>query len=106
MIGSDSLGACQGLWEPGEEECTWLELHHAGMVNGLFVSTLVLVTWEVTRLLVSVTTWIRGVCQHIDTTRKKSGCLLIPIYIQAFTFLLYFHVLDIRDHSLALPCLG
>ena len=29
------------------------------------------VTWEVTRLLVSVTTWIRGVCQHIDTTGKN-----------------------------------
>ena len=21
------------IWEP-EEDCTWLELHHAGMVNG------------------------------------------------------------------------
>ena len=29
-----SRGACQGLWEPGEEDCTWLDLHHAGMVNG------------------------------------------------------------------------
>ena len=32
-------------------------------------------------------------CHNVDT-------------IKAFTFLLYFHVLDIRDHSLALPCLG
>ena len=37
----------------------------------LLVSTLVSVTWEVTRLLVSVTTWIRGVCLHIDTTGKN-----------------------------------
>ena len=37
----------------------------------LLVSVLVPVTWEVTRLLVSVTTWIRGVCQHIDTTKKN-----------------------------------
>ena len=33
MIEGVSSGACQGLWEP-EEVCTWLELHHAGMVNG------------------------------------------------------------------------
>ena len=37
----------------------------------LLVSDLVSVTWEVTRLFVSVTTWIRGVCQHIDTTGKN-----------------------------------
>ena len=30
---SVSRGACQGLWEPGEENWTWLDLHHAGMVN-------------------------------------------------------------------------
>ena len=52
------------------------------MVNGLLVSTLVLVTWEVTRLLVSVTTWIRGVCQHIDTTGKKNPV----VFCQLFTF--------------------
>jgi len=33
VIEGVSSGACQGLWEP-EEVCTWLELHHAGMVNG------------------------------------------------------------------------
>ena len=37
----------------------------------LLVSALVSVTWEVTILFVSVTTWIRGVCQHIDTTGKN-----------------------------------
>ena len=59
------------MWEP-KKVCTWLELHHAGDgERRLLVSTLVLVTWEVTRLLVSVTTWIRGVCQHIDTTGKN-----------------------------------
>jgi hypothetical protein len=35
------------------------------------VSALVLMTWEVTRPLVGVTTWIRGDCQIIDTTGKK-----------------------------------
>ena len=75
-----SSRACQGLWEP-EEVCTWLELHHAGMVNGLLVSALISVTWEVTRLLVSVTTWIRGVCQHIDTTEKNP-----VVSCQLFTF--------------------
>ena len=29
-----SRGACQLLWESGEEDCTWLDLHHAGMMNG------------------------------------------------------------------------
>ena len=71
----------------------------------LLVSTLVLVTWEVTRLLVSVTTWIRGVCQHIDTTGKKSSRLLQTLYIQALTFMQFIHVLDPRDHNLTLPCL-
>ena len=85
MIEGVSSGACQGLWEP-EEVCTWLELHHAGMVNGLLVSALVSVTWEVTRLLVIVTMWIRDVCQHIDTTEKKSGCLLPTLSFQAPTF--------------------
>jgi hypothetical protein len=42
----------------------------------LLVSAFVLVTWEVTRPLVGVTTWIRGDCQIIDTTRKKSSCPL------------------------------
>ena len=70
------------------------------------MSTLVLVTWEVTRLLVSVTTWIRGVCQHIDTTGKKSGHLLPTLYIQALTFMQFIHVLDPRDHNLALPYLA
>ena len=32
MIEGVSSEACQGLWEP-EEVCTWLELHHAGMVT-------------------------------------------------------------------------
>ena len=60
------------LWEPEEEVCTWLKLHHAGDgERRLLVSTLVSVTWEVTRLLVTVTTWIKGVCQHIDTTGKN-----------------------------------
>ena len=70
------------------------------------MSTLVLVTWEVTRLLVSVTMWIRGVCQHMDTTGKKSGRLLPTLYIQALTFMQFNHVLDPRDHNLALPCLA
>ena len=68
----------------------WLELHHAGMVNGLLVSALVSVTWEVTRLLVIVTMWIRDVCQHIDTTEKKSGCLLPTLSFQALTFMQLF----------------
>jgi len=33
VIEGVSSGACQRLWEP-EEVRTWLELHHAGMVNG------------------------------------------------------------------------
>ena len=70
------------------------------------MSTLVLVTWEVTRLLVSVTTWIRGVCQHIDTTGKKSGRLFPTLYIQALTFMQFIHVLDPIDHNLALPYLA
>jgi hypothetical protein len=40
------------------------------MANGLLVSALVLVTWEVTRPL-GVKTWIRGDCQIIDTTGKN-----------------------------------
>ena len=70
------------------------------------MSTLVSVTWEVTRLLVSVTMWIRGVCQHIDTTKKKSGLLLPTLYIQALTFMQFIYVLDLRDHNLALPYLA
>jgi hypothetical protein len=35
------------------------------------VSALVLVTWEVTRPLMGVTTWIIGDCQIIDTTGKN-----------------------------------
>jgi hypothetical protein len=54
------------------------------MANGLLVSALVLVTWEVTRPL-GVKTWIRGDCQIIDTTGKKSSCLL---YFQALTLCL------------------
>jgi hypothetical protein len=53
----------------------------------LLVSALVLVTWEVTKLFVSVTklfvsvtTWIRGVCQHIDTT-KKNPVVSCPLYL-------------------------
>jgi hypothetical protein len=60
------------------------------------VSALVLVTWEVTKLFVSVTTWIRGVCQHIDTTEEKSGCLLSTFFIQAFSFMQLIHVLDLE----------
>jgi hypothetical protein len=37
-----------------------------------------LVTWEVTRPLVGVTTWIRGDCQIIDITEKNS--------LNSFTF--------------------
>jgi hypothetical protein len=44
------------------------------------VSALVLVTWEVTKLFVSVTTWIRGVCQHIDTT-EKNPVVSCPLYL-------------------------
>ena len=68
------------------------------------MSALVSVTWEVTRPLVSVTTWIRGVCQHIDTMEKNTvvSChsLLSSTYFHAII-----HVLDLRDHNLALPCL-
>jgi hypothetical protein len=81
--------ACQGVVEVRRRSwwlCTWFELHHAGDgERRLLVSTLVLVTWEVTRPLVGVTTWIRGDCQIIDTTRKKSSCLF---YFQAFTLCL------------------
>jgi hypothetical protein len=59
------------------------------------VSALVLVTWEVTILFVSVTTWIRGVCQHIDTTEKKSGCPLSTLLIQALSFMQFIHMLDL-----------
>jgi hypothetical protein len=47
------------------------------------VSALILVTWEVTRPLVGVTTWIKGDCQIIDTTGKKFPYLF---YFQALTF--------------------
>ena len=70
----------------------------------LLVSAQVSVTWEVTRLLVSVTTWIRGVCQHIDTTGKIRLSLALSL-ISSTYFHAIFHVLDLRDHSLALPCL-
>ena len=68
------------------------------------MSALVSVTWEVTILFVSVTTWIRGVCQHIDTTGKIRLSLA-----RSFISSTYFHaiicVLDLRDHNLALPFL-
>jgi hypothetical protein len=52
--------------------CSWFELHHAGDgERWLLVSTLIFVTWEVTRPLVGVTTWIRGDCQIIDTTGEN-----------------------------------
>ena len=70
----------------------------------LLVSTLVSVTWEVTRLLVSVTTWIRGVCQHIDTT-GKNPVVSCPLITLSHYFRAIIHVLDLRDHNLALPCL-
>ena len=66
---------------------------------------LVSVTWEVIRLLVSVTTWIRGVCQHIDTTEKKIWLSLARSLLSSTYFHAIIHVLDLRDHSLALPCL-
>ena len=37
---------------------------------------------------------------------KKSGRLLPTPYIQALTFMQFIHVLDPRDHNLALPCLA
>ena len=90
-----------------EEVCTWLELHHAGDgERRLLVSALVLVTWEVTVPLVGVTTWTRGVCQHIGTTVKIRLSLAHLIYIQALTLLQIFHVLHPRDHNLALHCLA
>jgi hypothetical protein len=59
------------------------------------VSALVLVTWEMTILFVSVTTWIRGVCQHIDTT-GKNPVVPCPLYLfQALSFMQFIHVLDL-----------
>jgi hypothetical protein len=49
----------------------------------------------VTILFVSVTTWIRGVCQHIDTTGKNP---VVPCPFCLFKHYLsckYFHVLDL-----------
>ena len=43
---------------------------------------------------------------HIDTTGKKSGRLLSTLYFQALTFMQFIHVLDPRDHNLALPYLA
>ena len=104
VIEGVSFGACQGLWEP-EEVCTWLELHHArDGERRLLVSAQVSVTWEVTRLLVSVKTWIRGVCQHIDTT-EKIRLSLAHSFISSTYFHPNLHALDLRDHNLALPCL-
>ena len=37
---------------------------------------------------------------------KKSGRLLPTLYIQALIFMQFIHVLDPRDHNLALPCLA
>jgi hypothetical protein len=42
------------------------------------VSALILVTWEVTRPLVGVTTWIRGDCRIINTMGKN--------FLASFTF--------------------
>ena len=67
------------------------------------MSAQVSVTWEVTRLLVSVTMWIRGVCQHIDTT-EKNPLSLAHSFISGTYFHAIIHVLDLRDHNLALPC--
>ena len=79
------------LWELEEEFCTWHELHHAGDgERRLLVNALVLVTWEVTILFVSVTMWIRGVCQHIDTTGKNPVVSCPSLYIQALTLLKFF----------------
>ena len=48
-----------------------------------------------------------GVCANTSTPRgKKSGRLLPTLYIQALTFMQFIHVLDPRDHNLALPCLA
>jgi len=85
------------LWEPEEEVCTWLELHHAGDgERRLFVSALVLVTWEVTILFVSVTSWIRGVCQHIDTTGKNPVVSCPSLYFQPLNLLQFFMCLTLE----------
>jgi hypothetical protein len=47
------------------------------------MSVLVLVTWEVTRPLVGVTTWIRGNYQIIDTTEK----ILLPPLLSSIYFM-------------------
>jgi hypothetical protein len=47
------------------------------------VSALILVTWEVTRPLVGVTTWIRGDYQIIDTTGKN----LLPPLLSSIYFM-------------------
>ena len=60
------------------------------------MSAQVSVTWEVTRLFVSVTTWIRGVCQHIDTTGKNPVVSSSLSLFQAFSFMQFTHVLDLE----------
>ena len=91
------VGARRSLyvtWAPPRRDGEWR----------LLVSAQVSVTWEVTRLLVSVTTWIRGVCQHIDTT-EKIRLSLAHSFLSSTYFHTIIHVLDLRDHNLALPCL-
>ena len=69
----------------------------------LLVSAQVSVTWEVTRLFMSVITWIRGVCQHIDTTGKIRSSLVHSLYSSIFFHAIY-SCAWLRDHNLALPC--
>jgi hypothetical protein len=60
------------------------------------VSALVSVTWEVTRFFVSVTTWIRGVFQHIDTTGKNPVVSCPLSLFKHFSFMQFTHVLDLE----------
>jgi hypothetical protein len=89
--------------------CSWFELHHAGDgEQRLLVSALILVTWEVTRPLVGVTTWIRGVCQIIDTTEKiLLSLLLSSINFQVFTLCLLLCLVSLSClcHLLRVACL-
>jgi hypothetical protein len=55
------------------------------------------------KTLVSVTTWIRGVCQHIDTTEKIRSSLVHSLYSSIFFHAIY-SCACLRDHYFALPC--
>ena len=82
-------------WAPPRRDGEWR----------LLVSTLVSVIWEVTRLLVSVTTWIRGVCANTSTPREKIRSSLAHSLHSSTYFHAIINVLDPRVHNLALPCL-